>query len=179
MSNGPDDDWEEDDDENQSSSSAAKKDDDGPQSLNEELDCSDLGRVMFFKDNKIFSAVGPSLPIVQLDRDGAFVSHAPDQPYRNEVDVELTVEADEHGRLLDPLGEVRKLSGMKYQGHQLYYIVERHPENQQHLAAWFDDNWNPHRLYLNDTILSAQMIIRVRDRMIDGEISAFPEIRSE
>ena len=151
----------------------------GPMTLQNELEVTDLGRVMFFKDNKIFSAVGPTLPIVQLDKDGAFVTHAPDQPYREEVDEDLTVHSDEHGRLLDSLGEVRKLSGMKYHGHQLFYIKERHPENGQNLVAWFDDNWKPHRLYLDTHLLSGQMIIKVRDRMLDGEISAFPEIQSE
>lgn len=152
---------------------------DVPMSLQRELEVNDLGRVMFFKDNKIFSAVGPQLPIVQLDKDGAFVSHSPDQPYRADVDEDMTVEQDRYGRLIDPLGEVRKLTGMKYNGRQLYYIAERHPENGQHLAAWFDDEWKPHKIYLGENLLSAYMVLKVRYRMVDGELSAFPEIHSE
>lgn len=168
--------------EEEESSSSQKKEPaepEGPMSLQRELEVNDLGRVMFFKDNKIFSAVGPQLPIVQLDKDGAFVSHAPDQPYREGVDEEMTVVQDRYGRLIDPLGEVRKLTGMKYNGRQLYYIAERHPENGQHLAAWFDDEWKPHKLYLGENLLSAYMVLKVRYRMIDGELSAFPEIHSE
>lgn len=154
-------------------------DPEGPMSLQRELEVNDLGRVMFFKDNKIFSAVGPELPIVQLDKDGAFVSHAPDQPYRENVDEEMTVVHDKYGRLIDPLGEVRKLTGMKYNGQQLYYIAERHPENGQHLAAWFDDQWKAHKLYLGESLLSAYMVLKVRYRMLDGELSSFPEISSD
>lgn len=181
--NAADDDKEEQDESNsqeeETASSQKDPEPEGPMTLQRELEVNDLGRVMFFKDNKIFSAVGPQLPIVQLDKDGAFVSHAPDQPYREGVDEELTVVKDSYGRLMDPLGEVRKLTGMKYNGRQLYYIADRHPENGQHLAAWFDDEWKAHRLYLGESLLSAYMVLKVRYRMIDGELSAFPEISSD
>lgn len=151
----------------------------GPATLQEELEVTDLGRVMFFKDDKIFSAVGPDMPIVQLDKDGAFVSHAPDQPYRDGIDEDVTVVQDKYGRLLDALGEVRKLTGMKFKGKQLFYISEKHPENGQNLAAWFDDEWKAHRIYLEEALLSAPMVLKVRYRMIDGELSTFPEIHSD
>lgn len=151
----------------------------GPKSLKEELQIEDLSRCIFFKDSKIFAAAGPGLPLLQMNTDGTFVSLDPDLPYRGEVDEDVVVNSDEHGRLLDALGQLRKLTGMKYKGNPLYFVKQRHPENNQNLAAWFDENWKPHHLYLGETILSAAMVLRIRNRMVDGELSAFSEITSD
>jgi hypothetical protein len=151
----------------------------GPKSLKDELNVEDLSCCIFFKDQKLFAAAGPELPLLQMNTDGTFVSLPPDAPYRKEIDEVLIVTADKHGRLFDALGEIRRLVGMKYKGQTLYFMDERHPENGQNLAAWFDDDMKPHYLHLGDTILSAIMVLRIRDRMIDGELSAFPEITSD
>ncbi len=151
----------------------------GPKSLKDELEIEDLSRCIFFKDSKIFAAAGPKLPLLQVNTDGTFVALPMDKPYKEEIDVEVLVRCDEHGRMLDALGDVRKLTGMKFKGRELYFISERHPENNQNLAAWFDDEWKPHRLYLSESLLSAAMVLRIRNRMIDGELSTFPEITSD
>lgn len=167
---------EEDDDE---ADDESDEENSGPKSLREELNVEDLSRCLFFKDSKLFAAAGPGMPLLQVNVDGTFVSLNPDSPYRPEVDEDVVISMDAQGRLLDPLGEVRKLTGMKYKGQALYYVNERHPENKQHLAAWFDSEGKAHFLYLGDTILSAAMILKIRNRTIDGELSKFDEIRSE
>lgn len=174
---GPDDD--EDQDNEDQDQNDQDKDNSGPKALAEELKVEDLSRCIYFKDNKLFAAAGPGIPLLQMGADGTFLSLDPNKPYRPDVDEELTVEVDEHGRLLDPLGQVRKLTGMKFRGKQLYYLARRHPDTEQHLAAWFDESWQPHFLYLGETILSAPMILRIRSRMIDGELSSFEEISSD
>ena len=170
---------EDEEEENEEDSGGEAEENKGPKSLAEELQIEDLSRCIFFKDSKIFAAAGPGLPLLQVNTDGTFVSLDPDLPYRGEVDEDVVVSADEHGRLLDALGQIRKLTGMKYKGRPLYFVRERHPENNQNLAAWFDDDWKPHHLYLGETILSAAMVLRIRNRMIDGELSAFGEISSD
>ncbi len=167
------------DEEDESEQSGEHPREQGPKSLKEELQIEDLSRCIFFKDSKIFAAAGPGMPLLQVNTDGTFVSLDPDQPYRQEVDEDVRVEADEHGRLLDPLGQLRKLTGMKYQGKPLFFVARRHPENSQHLAAWFDEEWNAHYLYLGENILSAAMVLKIRDRMIDGELSKFEELSSD
>lgn len=153
----------------------------GPQSLREELEIEDLSCCIFYKDHKIFAAAGPGLPLLQINTDGTFVSFDPDKPYSEEIQEEVVVNADEHGRLIDALGQLRRLTGMKYKGRPLYFIKERHPENQQNLAAWFDDEMKPHFLHLGEMILSANMILKIRDRMlmVDGELCNFSEITSD
>lgn len=150
-----------------------------PRSLKEELQVEDLGTCAFLKGTELFAAAGPEYPLLQVNPDGTFITHAPDLPHRRQVDEDIVVRVDEHGRLLNELGELRKLVGMKYNGRQLYFVNERHPENGQSLAAWFDDDWTPHFLYLGDTILSAAMVLRIRNRMIDGELNNFDEISSK
>ena len=151
----------------------------GPMSLKDELEVVDLSCCIFFKDQKIFAAAGPGLPLLQMNTDGTFISLDPNLPYRQEVHEEVIVTSDEHGRMFDALGELRKLTGMKYKGREMFFVKERHPDNGQNLAAWFDDDMNPHYLRLGETILSAIMVLRVRDRMLDGELSTFPEILSD
>lgn len=168
-----------DQDDSESSSSESMNSGSEPRALGDELKVEDLSRCIYFKDNKLFAAAGPGIPLLQMGGDGTFVSLDPNLPYRPEVHEELKVETDEYGRLLDPLGQVRKLTGMKYEGKQLYYVKERHPENEQHLAAWFDDDWKAHYLYLGELVLSAAMILKIRGRMVDGEISRFEEISSD
>lgn len=165
---------EDDNDENQ------KADKDGPIPLREELQIEDLSRCIYFKDSKLFAAAGPGLPLLQVNTDGTFVSLDPERPYNEVVHEEVFVaRADEYGRLFDPLGQIRKLTGMKYKGNQLYYVDKYHPDNGQALAAWFDENWQPHYLYLGDTILSALMVLKIRNRMVDGELSVFEELSSD
>lgn len=153
---------------------------DGPLPLKEELQIEDLSRCIYFKDSKLFAAAGPGLPLLQVNTDGTFVSLDPERPYTAEVHEEVVVaKADEYGRLLDPLGQIRKLVGMKYKGNQLYYVDKYHPDSGQELAAWFDENWQPHFLYLGDTVLSAFMVLKIRNRMVDGELSVFEELSSD
>lgn len=157
--------------------------------LQEELQIEDLSRCIYFKDNKLFAAAGPGIPLLQVNTDGTFVSLSPDLPYRQQVDKDVVVEWDEHGRLVDALGQTRKVTGMKYKGQQLYYVNKKHPDNDQPLAAWFDDDWKQHYLYLRvqdqntgevrQTILSGAMVVKIRHRMIDGELSTFEELVSD
>jgi len=151
----------------------------GPKSLKEELNVEDLSCCIFFKDHKLFAAAGPDLPFLQMNTDGTFISLDPSQPYRQEVHEVLIVRADEHGRLFDALGQLRRLAGMTYKGVALYFVQNRHPENDQNLVAWFDDNMKPHYLYLGETILSGIMVMRARDRMLDGELSNIADITSD
>jgi len=152
--------------------------DDEMPSLKDELHIEDLSRCIFFKDQKIFAAAGPDLPLLQMNDDGTFISLNPALPYRQEVHEEVVTQSDEYGRLYDALGQLRRLTGMKYKGRTLYFVTARHPENGQNLAAWFDDDMKPHCLFIGENVLSAIMVMRIRDRMIDGELSRFDEISS-
>ncbi|MBX9687279.1 MAG: hypothetical protein K2X27_11290 [Candidatus Obscuribacterales bacterium] len=167
-----DDEDDNDKEESQSDDDEQSSEPEGPLTLGEELEIEDLSRCIYFKDSKIFAAAGPGLPLLQVNTDGTFVSLDPDLPYRDSIDVEVVVSQDKYGRLLNELGEVRKVVGMTYNGKQLYFVAERHPDNEQHLAAWFDDEWKPHYLYLGDTLLSAPMLVnRLRNHMLSGELS--------
>jgi hypothetical protein len=169
-----------DEDEDKDENDDKKAEREGPLPLKEELQIEDLSRCIYFKDSKLFAAAGPGLPLLQVNTDGTFVSLDPERPYTAEVHEEVVVaKADEHGRLLDPLGQIRKLVGMKYKGNQLYYVNKYHPDNGLELAAWFDDKWQAHYLYFGDTVLSASMVLKIRDRMVDGELSVFEELSSD
>lgn len=147
--------------------------------LVDELGVEDLTDVLFGVRGRIFSAAGRNTPVAELNEEGVLLRPA-QKPYMDEPPKEVIVfGVDDRGILLNELGERRKIVGAKYKGRPIYTLGETKPGTVKHYAAWFDDDWCPHKFYVQTEALTVDMIYRIRNRTHDGEISAFPEIRSD
>lgn len=147
--------------------------------LVDELGVEDLTDILFGLHGKIFSAAGRDSPVAEFEEEGIFLRPA-HKPYTEEpASEEIIYDADEKGILLDEFGERRKIIGAKFKGEAIYTLAEMKPGTLKHYAAWFDDGWVPHKFFVQGEALTADMIYRIRNRTHDGEISIFPEIRSE
>jgi hypothetical protein len=154
-------------------------DDEEELSLADELGVEDLMDVLFADRGKVFSAAGRTAPIAEFEDDGVTL-RPPDKPYRDEPPGEVIIyQHDAHGILLNEMGEQRKIVGARYRGRPIYVIAEQKPGTVKHYAAWFDEDMQPHKFYVNGDALTSDMIFRIRNRTHDGEISVFPEISSD
>jgi hypothetical protein len=153
--------------------------DEGDLTLADELGIEDLMDVLFADRGKIFSAAGREAPIAEFADDGVML-RPPDKPYIDAPPGEVIVyHKDDAGILLNEFGERRKIVGAKYQGRPIYVIAEQKPGTVKHFAAWFDENMQPHKFYVQGDALTSDMIFRIRNRTHDGEISIFPEITTD
>lgn len=147
--------------------------------LVDELGVEDLTDVLFGLHGKIFSAAGRDSPVAEFEESGVFLRPA-NKPYTEESAVEeIIFHVDEKGILLNELGQQRKIIGARFKGQSIYTLGEMKPGTLKHYAAWFDDKWVAHKFYVQGEALTIDMIYRIRNRTHDGEISIFPEIRTD
>lgn len=152
---------------------------DDEMTLADELGVEDLSDILFADRGKIFSAAGRDAPIAEFAEDGVLL-RPPQKPFLDEAPgEEIVYHADEHGIVLNELGERRKIVGAKFRGQPIYVIAEQKPDTVKHYAAWFDDEWRPHKFIVQGEALTADMLFRIRNRTHDGEIGIFPEIETE
>lgn len=147
--------------------------------LADELGIEDLTDILFADRGRIFSAAGRESPIAEFEDDGLLL-RPPQKPFQDEgPQEEIVFHADEHGILLNELGERRKIVGAKFRGQPIYVIAETKPGTIKHYAVWFDDQMQPHKFFVQGDALTSDMLFRIRNRTHDGEISIFPEITTD
>ncbi len=147
--------------------------------LVEQLGVEGLTDILFGMNGRIFSAAGKQAPVAEFSHEGVLL-RPPQKPYMEEPAGEVIAgRIDDRGVLLNELGEQRKIVGAKYKGRPIYTLGETKPDTVKHYAAWFDDEWQPHKFYVQGEALTADMVYRIRNRTHDGEISNYPEIKSE
>jgi hypothetical protein len=147
--------------------------------LADELGIEDLTDILFADRGRILSAAGRDAPVAEFEENGVLL-RPPQKPWLDSgPEEEVIYHADEHGILLNELGERRKIVGAKYKGMPVYVIAEQKPGTVKHYAAWFDEAMRPHKFFVQGDALTSDMVFRIRNRTHDGEISIFPEIQSE
>lgn len=153
--------------------------DDEEMTLADELGVEDLTDILFADRGKIFSAAGRDSPIAEFGDDGVLL-RPPQKPYLEEDPAEeIVYHVDQHGILLNELGEQRRIYGAKYKDKPIFVIGEQKPGTVKHYAAWFDAEWKAHKFYVQGDALTSDMVYRIRNRTHDGEISVFPEIQTD
>ncbi|MBY0358181.1 MAG: hypothetical protein K2W82_09290 [Candidatus Obscuribacterales bacterium] len=133
----------------------------------------------FTADGKEISYPGKGFPVVEIGADGWF-SQDPRLTRQEDVpSVLIERRSDEHGILLDDLGERVRLVGLKFRGRDLYLINEKDAETGHYLVAWFDESWQRHHLVVDNLPLTVWMVRRIQTRSLDGELSTFSEIGTD
>ncbi len=147
--------------------------------LVDELGVEDLDEVLFGGRGRLFSAAGRESPVAEITGEGVLL-HPPQKPFAEEGDTENIIsQIDERGILLNELGQLRKIVGARYKGFSIYALGEMKPGTLKHYAAWFDEEGQMHKLYVQGEALTTDMIFRIRNRTHDGEIGSFAEITSD
>lgn len=155
------------------------KDDGQEMSIIEKLGVEDLHKTYVLMNGREFAAAGKEIPVAEFD-DFGLVMHNPDQPLSNESVPELILTRyDEHGIVLDELGEKRKIIGARYHGREIYWHKDVVPDSTRHYIAWYDDEWKAYALYLEDVRLNVDIILKLRARTLNGELGMFAELRTE
>src|SRR5439155_24316955 len=115
----------------------------GDQSLGEKLQIKDK-RLFYRVDGEILSCAAAT-PAAATNDDGILLLPL-DLPldYARSTET-FAVERDESGIFLDPLGDRERITGVKYNGRQLF-CVEETPGSTTRVAAWLDDTGHVHRL---------------------------------
>lgn len=148
-------------------------------SIIDELGVEDLHKTYVLMNGREFAAAGREIPVAEFD-DFGLVMHHPDQPLSDETVPEIiSSRCNEHGIVIDELGEKRKIMGARYHGREIYWHKDIVPNSTRHFIAWYDDEWKAHALYLEDVRLNVDIVLKLRGRTLNGELSIFPEIRTE
>ncbi len=148
-------------------------------SLVKDLGVADLSRTYVRMDGREFAAAGTKYPVVEIDYFG-MVMHHPDKPLcASDKEELISVEHDEHGIVLNELGERRKVAGARFRGRELFWHRDTIPESTRHYVAWFDEEWKPHSIFLVGNRLTVDMVLKMRSRTVNGELSVFPEVSTD
>lgn len=155
------------------------KDDDQEISIIDKLGVEDLQKTYVLMNGREFAAAGREIPVAEFD-DFGLVMHNPELPLSNVSVPEIIASRhDEHGIVLDELGEKRKIIGARYHGREIYWHKDIVPETTRHFIAWYDDDWKAYALYLEDVRLNVDIILKLRARTLNGELGMFAELRTE
>lgn len=163
----------------QLSSNAEAHSEDALPSFADELGIEELTDILHGHKGRIFSAAGRESPVAEFAANGVLLRPA-QKPYSDEDPGEIIIfGVDPRGVLLNELGQPRKIVGAKFKGHHIFTLAETKPGTVKHYAAWFDDENRTHKLYVQGQALTSDMIFRIRNRTLDGEISIFSEITTD
>lgn len=147
--------------------------------LADELGIQDINDPIFGGRGRLFSAAGRQSPIAEFTSQ-FLIMHPPQKPFTEQGPSEdIVIRIDKRGILLDELGRPKHIPGAKFNGNQLWFMGERKRGTLRHFAAWFDSEGNAHRLFVNNEALTTEIIYRLRNKTHDGEISIFPDIKSD
>jgi hypothetical protein len=151
----------------------------GDQTLADELGIDEIRNPVFGGRGRIFSAAGRYSPVASFT-DDFLVLYPPQKPFTETGPSEdISIRIDKRGVLLDELDRPKHISGAKYRGQQLWYLGERKFGTLKHYAGWFDQKDVPHKLYVNNDALTTDIVYRLRNKTHDGEVSIFPDIKSD
>jgi hypothetical protein len=151
----------------------------GELSLIDELGVEDIYEPIAGGRGRLFSTAGRNAPVAEFTND-YLVMHPPQMPFQEHGESEtFTVVGDQYGILLDEFGYQKKMPGARYHGHVIFWLAEQKPETTRHLVAWFDEDSVAHKLVLNGEYLTTDMAYKLRNRTHDGELTIFPELKSE
>jgi hypothetical protein len=155
------------------------KGDEKEPSLAEQLGISGLRQKKLAIDGRFFDAAGDSSPIAEF-ADGFLVFHPPQKPLKDKgPSEEITLHVDERGVLLDARRQPRKIPAALFKGRELFVLGETKPATMKHLVACLDQGGKLNKLYLEEEPLTLDQALRLRNQTFDGEISVFPELRSD
>jgi hypothetical protein len=151
----------------------------GDQTLADELGIDEIRNPVFGGRGRIFSAAGRQSPVATFTSDFLML-HPPQKPFTETGPSEdISIKVDKRGVLIDELNRPKHISGAKFRGQQLWYLGERKIGTLKHYAGWFDQKDVPHKLYVNNEALTTDIVFRLRNKTHDGEVSIFPDIKSE
>jgi len=151
----------------------------GNQTLADELGIDEIRNPVFGGRGRIFSTAGRQSPVASFT-DDFLVLYPPQKPFTETGPSEdILIRVDKRGVLIDELNRTKHISGAKFKGQQLWYLGEKKIGTLKHYAAWFDQKDVPHKLYVNNEALTTDIVYRLRNKTHDGEISMFPDIKTD
>lgn len=157
--------------------SQSDKRSDGPK-LIDELGVEDLSRTYVRMNGREFAAAGRKIPVAEIDYHGMVMYH-PEMPLNEAPGEVISVECDQYGIVLNELGDRRKVAGARYQGHEIFWHRDTIPGSSRHYIAWYDEEWNAHSLFLVGSRVTVDMVLKMRSRTVNGELSVFAEVTSD
>lgn len=145
----------------------------GDESLADQLEVDGVWQRNAVYKGRFFDAAGRESPVAEFNKD-MLILHPPGKPLFDEGPTEeITMHVNEQGILLDDSGAPKKIPTAKYYGKPLFYLGEHKPGTLKNLVAWFDDEGQLNKLFLNGEAVTAEQALRMRNRTHDGEISSF------
>lgn len=135
--------------------------------------------LLFADDGFAVSVLGQNMPAATCDEDAIIIRPA-DNPLNSDLPTQnISTKVDERGVLLDDNGNPKKVSGARYQGNAIFHLAELKSGTLKNYVVWFDLGGNARRLYYQGQMLTSDIIYKLRNRTHDGEISIFPELKSD
>lgn len=149
---------------------------DGPVPLVDELGVDSLDIPISAGRGRIFSVAGRDTPVGEFTSDH-LILHPPQKPFEEQrTHEDIILKQDERGVLLNELGQPKNISGARFQGEIIWILAETEPGTTRHYGAWFDEEGNPHKLYLDGEPLTADVLFRLRNKTHDGELTIFADL---
>ncbi len=143
------------------------------ESLADQLEVKGLWQRRAAFKGRLFDAAGRESPVAEFQKD-SLILHPPNKPLFDEGAIEeITVHVNEQGILLDEFGAPKKIPAAKYHGKPIFCLGEHKPGTLKNLVVWFDDNGQVNKLFLDGEAVTADQVLRMRNRTHDGEISNF------
>lgn len=148
----------------------------GPVPLVDELGIDSLDIPISAGRGRIFSVAGRDTPVGEFTSDH-LILHPPQKPFEEQRQHEdIVLRQNERGVLLNELGQPKHISGARFQGEIIWILAETEPESTRHYGAWFDEEGNAHKLYLDGEPLTADVLFRLRNKTHDGELTIFADL---
>ncbi len=151
------------------------------QTLAEELGIIGLANPVLGARGRLFSVAGKNAPVAEFTED-FLVLHPPQHPFE-EVDYapaeEIVIMMDDTGVLVNEIGERKKVSGARYNGHAVFYFWQQAPGTLKHYAVWFDDQGMHHYLTINGQRITTDIVYKLRNMTHNGELSRFLELSTD
>lgn len=149
------------------------------ESLVDELKVKGLRQGIIAKHGRFLSAAGRQSPVAEFG-ESFLVMHPPQKPFFEEGPTEeIVIHTDNRGILLDEQGKLKKIAGAKYKGQEVYWLGEQKPGTLKYLACYVDDEEVPHKLFHKGEPATTEIIFRLRNKSIDGELSTYEELQGE
>jgi hypothetical protein len=150
----------------------------GPPNLVDALGVEDLTLTYVRFNGREFAAAGRKIPVAEIDYFGMVMYH-PEMPLSTDAEQLISVEHDEQDVVLDELGQRRKIAGARYKGHAVFWHREVVPNTTRHYVVWFDDDKAGHSLFLAGQRLTVDIVLKMRARTVNGELSVFGEVTTD
>jgi hypothetical protein len=145
--------------------------------LADELGIEDIYDPMVGKNGKVFCTAGRNAPIAEFT-DDCLILHPPQLPLDvSNAGEEFSMRIDARGILLDELGAPKKILAATFKGCPIYCHGEQEPATLKHYVVALAHDGSLHGLfYEHGGRLTTQDVYSMRNRSIDGDLSAFSEV---